>query len=199
MSGTFGNLMTLAVETVRDPREGAKAILALDWPREALLLALGVVIAFTGVLGVLDTLLLPSPPELPEGAGFVTMPPLLLAVFAYLVTVGYAWAVGWFGRKIGGTGSTDQALALFVFLQFVFTLAQVAIFAVTILLPPLAALLLIVAFIWAIWMTIAFIDVLHGFGSLLKSFLLSVAVSTALAIAGMFVLGLAGVGAGGPA
>ena len=69
---------------------------------------------------------------------------------------------------------------------------QLAELAALIVIPPLAGMIAIGGFFVGIWLNLQFVDVLHGFGSLMKSFMLMIAVSAAFAIGLMFLITLIG-------
>src|SRR5690606_16023535 len=103
------------------------------------------------------------------------------------------------GQAMGGTGTLSETAILIVFLQFVLLLAQVLELFLWIAAPPLAGVFVILVAAVAFWININFIDVLHGYGSLLKSLGLVVLVSLGIALVVILLLGLAGVPAQVPA
>jgi hypothetical protein len=136
-----------------------------------------------------------GPPEVPIGDGTVQavrIEPLFLAGMVYLFVVGYAWALAFFGQRLGGTGSFEESLVLGIYLQMIMIGFQVTELAALLVVPPFAGLIAIAGFFFGLWLNLQFIDVLHGFGSLMKSFFLMLAVSAAFAIGLMFLVTLFG-------
>jgi hypothetical protein len=99
---------------------------------------------------------------------------------------------------LGGTGSLADTTLLTIFWQFIMLLAQVLQLALWILAPPLAGLFFLAVLVLAFWIEINFIDVLHGYGSLLKSAALLFLVLVGLAILFVPLLPLTGVSTSGP-
>lgn len=187
-------MLRLCWQGLTSPREGASAVLSLGVPRVALWPMAGLVAVAVSVLMGLQGAIV-GPPEIPLEDGSVepiAIAPLLLAGLVYIFVVGYAWALAFFGRRLGGTGTFEESLTLAIFLQMIMIGFQVAEIATLVVVPPLAGLIAIAGFFIGLWLNLQFIDVLHGYGSLLKSLLLMIAVSAAFAIGLMFMLTLAG-------
>ena len=184
-------LIGLAGRTVSQPREVATAVLSFGADRRTLWMALGLVVAVGVLLGEAVQAVMPPPPEDVE---VVYIPPLLFAAVLYAFTAAFAWLLAELGRRLGGPGRFDEALALIVFLQFALLLAEVVQILLVFVAPPLAAFWFLGILVLAFWVNIQFVDVLHGYGSLLKSFGVIVAATTLMAITLLTLLTLSGVG-----
>ncbi|MDJ1008703.1 MAG: YIP1 family protein [Paracoccaceae bacterium] len=187
-------MLRLCWQGLTSPREGAHAVLALGVPRAALWPLTGLIAVTVGVLMLLQGLIL-GPAEVQLGDETIQpirVEPLILAFVIYLFVIGYAWALATFGQRLGGTGTFEESLALMIFLQMIMIGFQLAELVALIILPPLAGMIAIGGFFVGLWLNLQFVDVLHGFGSLMKSFLLMIAVSAAFAIALMFLITLIG-------
>ena len=162
---SLGPLLRMARDTVANPREGAETVLALGLPRQALWLAFALVIVLSMLLGDILYLLagLPQGGPLtgPMGASPVIMG-ALQAGFLYLM----AHAITHIGRLFGGTGRFEEALALIIWLQFIFLCVQVVQLIALVALPPVAGLITILALGLFLWLLVNFIAALHGFTSL---------------------------------
>lgn len=162
---TMGNLLRMARDTVSNPREGAETVLALGLPKQALWLAFALVIVLSMLLGDLLYLLagLPGDGALtgPLGASPVIMG-LMQGAFLFLM----AHAVTHIGRMFGGVGRLEEALALVVWLQFIFICVQVVQLVAVLIVPPMAAIITLLAVGLFFWLLINFIATLHGFTSL---------------------------------
>lgn len=162
---TMGNLLRMARDTVSNPREGAETVLALGLPKQALWLAFALVIVLSMLLGDLLYLLagLPGDGALtgPLGASPVIMG-LMQGAFLFLM----AHAVTHIGRMFGGVGRFEEALALVVWLQFIFICVQVVQLVAVLIVPPMAAIITLLAVGLFFWLLINFIATLHGFTSL---------------------------------
>ena len=187
-------LLSLVWRTVTSPREAAETILSLGLPRQVLWMALALLCAVSAILGALMPVLVPQPPPVEGAPEPIVVPPLLFAAMMFVATALYAWLLGALGRQFRGSGRFDEALALLVFLQFALLVAEVPQILLMAAAPPLAAVYFLAILILAIWVNVQFVDVLHGYGSLLKSVVLIFAVSALLAIALMTLLTLSGVG-----
>jgi hypothetical protein len=161
----MGNLLRMARDTVSNPREGAETVLALGLPKQALWLAFALVVVLSMLLGDLLYLLADLPRDGamtgPLGASPLVMG-LLQGAFLFLM----AHAVTLVGRMFGGTGRFDEALALIVWLQFIFLCVQVLQLAAVLVIPPMAGLITMLAVGLFFWLLVNFIATLHGFTSL---------------------------------
>jgi hypothetical protein len=161
----IGHLLQMARATVSNPREGAATILRLELPIQALWLAFGIVIVLSMLMGEAVTLLMgmPDPAELNAAmmASPITMG-LIQGGFLLLVAHGMTRI----GQLFGGTGDFSGALALIVWLQFIFLVVQVIQLAALLIMPPVAGLITILAMGLFFWLLVNFIATLHGFNSL---------------------------------
>ncbi len=185
---TFGSLLSLALGAVRNPREAASTLLSIGIPTAALLPAFFLVVVLSVLLTVIGEAIGPQPAE--PGPGF---PPLAVAALLCALLGLYVFGLYKTGRAMGGTGSLAETALLIVFLQFILLLAQVVELALWVAAPPLAGIFVIAVAILAFWMNINFVDVLHGYGSLLRSFGLIIMVSFGIALVVMLILTMSGV------
>jgi hypothetical protein len=187
-------MLRLCWQGLTSPKEGANAVLALGVPRAALWPMAGLVAVIVAALMLVQGMIL-GPPGVPLGDGTVQpveVEPLFLAAMIYLFVMGYAWAIATLGRRLGGTGTFEESLVLGIFLQMIMIGFQLAELAALVVVPPLAGAVAIGGFFVGLWLNLQFVDVLHGFGSLLKSFMLMIAVSAAFAIGLMVLITLFG-------
>ncbi len=185
---TFGSLLSLALGAVRNPREAATTLLSVGIPSAAILPALVLVVVMSVLLTVVGEAVGPQAAE--PGVGF---PPLAVAALLCALLGAYVFGLYRTGRALGGTGNLAETALLMVFLQFMLLLAQVVELALWVAAPPLAGIFVIAVAILAFWVNINFVDVLHGYGSLLKSFGLIIMVSLGIALVVMLTLTLSGV------
>lgn len=184
---TFGSLVSLALGAVRNPREAAHTLLSFGVPASALLPALVLVVVLSVLLSLLGEALGLEPAE-----GF-SFPPLLWTLVLCVGLGAYIMAIYQGGRAMGGTGSLAEATLLTVFWQFILLLAQVVQLFLWIAAPPLAGIFFFAVLVLAFWIEVNFIDVLHSYGSLLKSLGLLFIVLFGLAIVLVLLLPLSGV------
>jgi hypothetical protein len=190
---TLGGLVSLALGAVRNPREAADTLLSVGVPSAALLPAFLLVVVLSVILTIIGENI-----GMTDGEG-AAFPPLAVAAVLCLLLAAYILGLWRTGQAMGGTGSLAETALLMVFLQFILLLAQVVEVVLWVAAPPLAGLFVIAVAILAFWININFVDILHGFGSLLKSFGLIIMVSLGLALAIMLMLTLSGTTLQGPA
>lgn len=190
---TFGSLVSLAVAAIRNPRETANTVLSIGFPTAALLPAFLLVVVLSVLLTVLGEVLGAQPTD--AGA----FPPLAVAALLGALLGAYILGLYRTGRAMGGNGSLAETALLMVFLQFILLLAQVIELLLWVAAPPLAGVFVIAVAVVAFWININFVDVLHGFGSLLKSFGLIIMVSLGIALIVMLLLSFSGGGIQGTA
>ena len=157
-------LLRMARDTVADPRDGAKRLLDLDFPREALWTAFGLVLVLSLLVGgVMEALV-----GMSEAGGSN----LAVGLFQGTMMLAAVFAIDRIGRACGGQGDFDGGLTLVVWLMFILLLVQVAQLLSILLFLPVIALLLGVAGIGLFfWLLTNFVAVLHGFSSLGRVFL----------------------------
>lgn len=161
----IGQLLRMARDTVSNPRDGASTILRLGLPMQALWLAFALVIVLSMLLGELVVVVMGAPDPNAMG-GAMTASPIVMGVIqgGFLVLVAHGMAR--IGQLFGGTGDFMGALALVVWLQFIFLVVQLLQLVALLILPPLAGLVTILAMGLFFWLLVNFIATLHGFQSL---------------------------------
>lgn len=160
---TLRDLVTLAVATVRNPKEGARVVIGQNVPNPFLWQMMAVVVALSVVLGQGALLVLAGPGEL---AGPLMLNPAIMAGLQLAVLLVTVHAITWIGRSLGGTGSFDDALALMVWLQFIMICLQVVQVAAMMVAQPVADMIGIAGLALFLWLLTNFVAVLHGFKSL---------------------------------
>lgn len=192
----FETLGRMFIAGLTDPRDAAAQVLDLRLPVRALWPMAGLVAVCLSGLMVLQSQLGPGPQiTQPDGTvQSVEISPLFFAGLVYLFLALYSWAIAAIGRQLSGTGSFEGAFALVVYLQAILLVFQLAELLLAVMgLGAFGALVAVGAFFFGFYLNIVFVDVLHGFGSMLKSFLLIMAASAAFAIVLMTILTLSGV------
>ncbi len=183
-------LLTLARQTVSDPRTGAEEILALNLPRAALWLAFALMVVLSMILGELVALVLGQPEEGP----LTGQTPLVLGLMQGALLFLAVHAITHIGRIFGGTGSFDGALALVTWLQFIFLILQAIQLALALVVPPLAVVVSLLAIALFFWLLSHFITVLHGFASVGQVFLMTLLSFVGIIFTLSLVLTLLGLG-----
>lgn len=190
-------LLRMARDTVANPRAGADAILRLDLPMSALWLAFALVIVLSMALGEAMLLLMGPPAATAIASEVMIMSPVAMGLvqggFLFLVAHGMARI----GQLFGGTGSFHGALALVVWLQFIFLVVQIVQLVAMVIAPPIAGLITILAMGLFFWLLVNFIAALHGFRSLGLIFVMSIVTALGFVFVMSLVLTLIGLGFGG--
>lgn len=188
---SLGNLLRMARETVSNPREGAAQILALGLSGQALHIAFGLVIILSMLMGEIVVLI--SPPAPPEA---LNISPVSLGVVQAAFLFVIAHAITRIGQWFGGTGQYTGALALIVWLQFIFLVVQLVQLAAMLIIPPLAGLITVLAMGLFFWLLVNFIATLHGFTSLGLVFVATILSAFGIIFVLSLVLTLLGIGFG---
>ena len=168
-----GQLLRMARHTVSNPRDGAAVILKLHLPMRALWLAFGLVIVLSMFLGETVALLMGPPDQAAMPPEMMVSPitmGVIQAAFLFLVAHGIARI----GQLFGGSVDFQGALALIVWLQFIFLVVQVIQLAAMLVVPPVAGLITILAMGLFFWLLVNFIATLHGFSSLGLIFVMTI-------------------------
>jgi len=191
MSNILTSLLSLARDTVRDPKEGARRVLALPLPQRVAWEGLALVLILSLLLAYLTTMLLggSSDPLLP---GFARSP-LLTAVIQAGTLVVMIGAIHGVGRMMGGAGTLEGAVRLTAWLQFIMLVLQVIQGVFLLVLPAVVGLIGMLSIGLMLWLLTNFIAVLHGFRSLLAVFLMILATTFALSLVLVLLLALFGV------
>lgn len=187
-------LSKLAIDTIRDPKEGATEVLRIAPPRQILWIAFALMITFSLIMGEVVTLIATPSGGTPADVGPLTGQSaltlgLLQAVFLFLMV----FAITHIGRGFGGTGHFDGALALITWLQFVFFLIQLVQLVLLLIAPALAAIVTILAIGLFFWVLVNFIAVLHGFQSVGMVFVMTIVSFVSIIFALSIVLTILGV------
>ena len=145
--------------SLRDPLEGGARMLRANIPDSAVwpFFLLSVVLS---ALAMELNSFMSLPPQ--SGVTVVYYPPVLVALGFAIFNFALAWSLTRVGRAMGGNGSLRAAMILIAWQQYLAFGLTVGLTLAALVLPFLSLLSLIVAG-WMIWVTAAFVKVLHGF------------------------------------
>ncbi|WYK03882.1 Yip1 family protein [Cereibacter sphaeroides f. sp. denitrificans] len=165
MSVTLGGLLRLVRFTVSNPREGARAVLAMDLPIQARWLAL----IFTAVAAALVTFagLTLLPRDVRQLIGDDLPSPIFSAALQVGLLAFSAGLIHRIGVWRGGRGTFPDAVLLVAWLQFILLCLEVLQLLAQLVLPPLADVLGVVGIVLFFWLLTHFVAELHGFTSTL--------------------------------
>ncbi len=162
----MSDLTSLIWRTLRDPRGGLRAVLALGLTMQErwLVFALAVVLP-TLLIGLL-LLAVPVPAEM-----MLTLSPIGLAISQGLGLGLMVFLAHSVGRMRGGRGDFADTLLTLSWLQIIIVAILMAVMVIEIALPLMATLVALIAIVLILWVLTNFIAELHGFQSLPMTFL----------------------------
>ncbi|MDZ7711327.1 MAG: YIP1 family protein [Roseovarius sp.] len=161
---------SLVRQTLFEPREAARVLMAMRLPQEVLWQALALMSVLYTIVYTLS-LRMTGPVDASEmlmPAVFQAPVILALALFGGLALT--VIAVRAIGQAIGGTGETADVLVLITWLQVLRLMVQVGVLVLALGSPPLAGMAAIVVAVWGLYIFINFVDAAHGFENRLKAF-----------------------------
>jgi hypothetical protein len=169
---TFDTFKSIFRTTLRDPRQGGKDVIALNWPVQGLWIALMLMAVLLSLLvsGLLH--ISPMPPD--ELGQLVRMSPayhapLLFAVINWGQSVITVFVLHWISQMVGGQGQLRDMLSVMIWLQIMTLAMALAFFTIAMLLPSVGGFFMLLAFFWGLWAMIALVDAASGFNSMFKA------------------------------
>ncbi|NDV00980.1 Yip1 family protein [Pseudoroseicyclus tamaricis] len=172
--GGFGRLVG---ETFRNPAAVARELLDMRlgrnvlWPGIALVAILNALIAG-----------LPSGGNIQPFAEGIAIRPFTFAIIVGAALTIFVFALAYGGRAFNGQGDFTGALTVVLWTEVISVVLGAAQLVIGLVLTPLLAFTAIAALILQFWIMLHFINELHRFGSLMKSFLLVVGLGIAILI-----------------
>ena len=175
MAVDLKTLIIAARDTVQHPRAGARAVIDMGLPIYIGGLALGLMAVISAVLASVMYMVFPMPPDAanPQIAVLeqvLTNPVQLALVQMVILTLGAALMYR-IGRGFGGRGNLADAVALVAWLEFILLLLQVAQTLSMVFSPPMSQAIGLFGFVIFLWLLSNFTAELHGFASVLTTFL----------------------------
>lgn len=191
MASSGPRLLGMIRDSIADPREAARVLLALQPPP-------GRVIEAAILVAVLDALIVglltSGALRVPLPQGELTLAPLAHAGLLAVSFVLSAGALQAGGRVLGGKGSFGQSLLVVVWLEVIAIALQVVQVAAALLVPPLVPFLGLAGLLVLFWCLVHFARVLHGFGGYGVTILAILLGSVLLVLGLTLTLGLLGIG-----
>ncbi len=170
--------LRLVGQSFADPANAARTVYAHRYERGVLWSLVILVTALSVVFLVASYAVTGVPEELREVAANIT--PFAIAMILGSTLVMMVFAIYFIGRTLGGTGHFPETLMCVVWLQVLSLALQIVQILALLVLPPLAGIVSLIGFGLLLYALGHFINELHGFNSLFKSF-----GTFALAIMGM--------------
>ncbi len=190
MELTLNGLLGAALRTLKDPREGARMVLALNLTRRERWDLLLLTVVFSAILAKFSVFLSAATDA---EAGLFAASPFSLGLVQLALMLFAVFAVHYLGRRMGGSGDLDGAIVIVAWLQFIMICLQIAQLLLVLVAPALALLIGLAGLVLFFWMLTQFIMELHGFKSALTVFLAVFLSLFALAVLLSILIGLSGV------
>ena len=193
MTLTLAEMMGLARQSLGDPRGVMRQV--LSWPLstaerwQALILA----VVLSAIAGEMVAMILGVDPGPDSPLAALSGSPLWLAAGQILLFSAFAYTLAGLGRRMGGRGGFGDMLMATCLLQFLLLLLQIIQIFLVLALPPLAGIVGLIGLILFFWWFSNFVAEVHGFASLLKSFLLLLVTLVTVAVGLSFALSFIGV------
>lgn len=188
----WDQLMATTRQMLREPREAARVMMAIDLSRETVMMAFLAVMAVSII--ATEPLLAVASSMLPGDAAS----PFMRAIGSTLGGLAVVWVIWKAGAFLGGAGQFDHILLGFVVLEAVFVIGIVGLLVLTAVMPPLAGLAGLGFVMFWIWMFSNVVAEMHGFPSAWKAFGVVALSWVIVNYASMLILNLLAGVAGGP-
>ncbi|CUH53723.1 hypothetical protein [Shimia marina] len=165
--------------TLKDPGEAALVVMGRPMPREIGWQVLGLGVVLNTVLTFATISLFPILAQL---FAPLDQAPLLFAAILMVRMSAMVAALFWGGQAVGGRAGFEELLLGFGWLQMFQAGVHVGILLLAVFSSNLASFVVLGMSLYGIWISLQFVNVLHGFGSVAKSLMLLAATMVALAI-----------------
>ena len=158
------SLLRLLELSARRPREAMHTVMDMQLPApvawQVFALVLVIELIFAHLLG-----LMLGPSEVPDNAlgPALALNPMLLGAIQGCLLVIMVFALHWVGRAFGGTGRMEDAILLMALLQFALIVLQGIEMLLIVILPGLAAGILLFNVFAFFYLLTSFTTALHGF------------------------------------
>ena len=138
--------LPVARQALNDPREAATTLMSMGVPRDALWPAFALFIVLSAILS--------------------TVMSVVLSTVSSVALIFGVWKIG---QAMEGTGTFEETLLVFVFLQGIILIGQAVVFVAYIVATPIAWMLMLGVGFYSFWLSVNFVAALHGFPSLWRA------------------------------
>lgn len=166
MDLSLNGLSQAVIQTIRDPRSGARMVLSINLSRRERWEMLLLTVVLSAVLAKISVYLSGGSEEV----GIFAASPFALGAVQLVLMLFAVHAIDLVGRRMGGTGDLDGAIVLVAWLQFVMICIQILQIMLLLIAPVLSFLLGVAGLGLFFWMLTQFIMELHGFKSAMSVF-----------------------------
>jgi hypothetical protein len=182
---TLNGFLSLAWQSVTNPRDVARILLSTRLGGEALMTAFALVVVLNGLIYAMTRLVAPGGAEVVAGPmSFMALQAATLGVSILMLTLA--------GRGLGGTGGYAAVALMMIWLQALRVVAQVGILLLLLAAPALGGIAVLLVSALGVWIAVHFIDEAHALQNLFKSLMVLIVGVVAMAIALSIVLAMAG-------
>ena len=191
---TLSWVLQTAFETISAPGTVARQLRDMRLGRHALLMSFALVAVLNTLVFSASVLTLPQDDMTRQVFG---SPLVFMAIFMGTLAVTTV-ALTWVGRMLGGTADLFQMATLTIWMQVLRFLAQVGLAVLSWISVALASFAVVAVSVLGLWILLNFVNVAHGFGSLVRSAVVLIGSVFGMAMVLTVLLTLAGVGTTGP-
>ncbi|MEI4231489.1 YIP1 family protein [Roseovarius sp. D22-M7] len=190
---TRDDVIGLLRQTLFQPHDAARVLIGMRLQTDILWTGLALLAILNAIVYTMSAQLGPS-----GDASGALMPaafqaPILFAILLFGALALTVIALYYVGQGLGGEAAFADILVLLTWLQVLRLLVQAAVLVLALGVPALAAIAVIVAAVWGVWILVSFIDAAHRFESRFKaagvvvlSFVaMAIGLSTLLSLVGM--------------
>jgi len=195
MPDDIKHLFDLILRSFTEPATAAQEVFARRFDRGTLWSALLLVSVLSVLMIALTNVLIGVPPEVEEAV--IQISPFAFAMVLGSSLVILVFALYFVGQMLGGTGHFPESLLCVIWLQVLSMALQLVQLFVMLIFPPLVGIVSLAGLGLILYALLHFINVLHGFDSLMKSLGTFVVSLIGIAFGLSFILTLIGVSAQG--
>lgn len=169
---TFAWFRAMLRQTLTNPWQAGRDVIDMQFPIQGLWIALMLVSVLLSLMVSAVFYATPTPPG--EMGELIEMSPayhtpLLFALLNWAQALISVFLLHRIGRAFGGQGELADMLAVMIWLQVVSLVLALVLFLAGLILPLVGGLLMIAAFFWGLWATVALVGAANQFDSLLKA------------------------------
>ena len=186
----MNGLATLIGASFTRPSEAAAALLGMRLSRDAAWTMLG----FSVVATVLVMFGLTGGAAVPIVPALDPFSPFMAALFLGCSTIVLGYGIYFTGNAMDGKGDLTGAIIVVSWLQILQEVGLLIQAALILVSPGFGTMVGLGISFALVWVLLCFIDVLHGFGSILRAALLMLFVIVGIGLGRTLILGLIGVG-----
>lgn len=163
---TFYALIRLAILTFKQPVQAMGVLRGFEMTFGQRWMTLALAVSLSALLA--GGLALTAPPAPPDDVIFAMVgQPLKMAFMQFLAMGFFAAMIAWVGQRFCGEGRFEDALLVVAWIELILVMLQAGIIVISLLLPPVAGILVVLTYGFAFFLILKMIQVLHGFDSVL--------------------------------